>query len=103
MKKLLPTLFLIVSAFAQADATQKGKIIATEGHTSPDCRTLVFKDNATGNQKVFRIKDVAGDDDVSSIALTALVAQKDVTIYYEPTVTTGCGSEPRISYITIYN
>ena len=103
MKKLIPALFLLVSTVVQADATQKGKVIATEGHTSPNCRTLVFKDNATGNQKAFRIKDVTGHDDVSSVGLTALVAQKDVTIYYDPAVTTGCGSEPGIAYITIYN
>lgn len=103
MKKLIPALFLIVCAAAQADTTQKGKIIATEGHTTPNCRTVVFKDNATSAQRAFRIKDVAGDDDVSSIVLTALVAQKDVTIFFEPDVTSGCGTEPRISYIRIYN
>jgi hypothetical protein len=97
------SLVLAISISAQADTTQKGKIVATEGHIVPSCRTVVFKENATGIQKAFRILDAVGEDDVSPIVLTALVSQKDVTIFYEPTVTSGCGTEPRIGYITIYN
>ena len=94
---------MCLSTFSYADATPRGKIIQTEGHVYANCRTVVFKENATGNTKAFRILDTTqGDDDVSSVVLTALVSQKDVTIFYEPNVTTGCGTEPRILYVTIY-
>jgi hypothetical protein len=104
MNKLyILSLLLTASSAAFADSTQKGKILRTEGHSNPNCRTVLFKENGSGSEKLFRIKDVAGDDDVSSVILTALVAQKDVQITYDPTETTGCGSEPKIIYVAIYN
>ncbi|BFM12774.1 hypothetical protein R50072_29270 [Simiduia litorea] len=104
MNKLVVLLVtLIVSAITLADVTPKGKILQTEGHSNPDCRTVVFKENSTGITKAFRIKNVAGDDDISSVILTAIISQKDVTIFYNPSVTTGCGTEPKIDYVTLYN
>lgn len=85
-----------------ADVTDKGKIISTMGHIGPSCRMLVHRENGTGTQRTFRIANVDGDDDVNAIAIAALVGGRDVVITYVPETTTGCGTEPGISYITIY-
>lgn len=96
-------IILTASINVQADMTAKGKIIRTEGHTTPNCRTVVHQENVSGIQKTFRIKETQLNDDISSIILTALVAQKDVTIFYNPGETTGCGSEPKVVYVSLYN
>lgn len=103
--KLMFTLsiLLVASVNVQADMTEKGKIMQTEGHSTPNCRTVVHKENVSGIQRTFRIKEAQVPDDISSIILTALVAQKDVAIFYDPAVTTGCGAEPKISYVRLYN
>jgi len=93
---------LTVSMPSVAETTGKGKIVFTQGHTSPNCRTVLHKANGTGVQKYFRIADVPGNDDVQSIMLAALMAKRDVNIFYEPGQTTGCGEEPRIVYVTVY-
>ena len=93
----------LVSFTAHAfETTSIGKIIFTQGHTSPACRTVKFKENDSGLVNLFRIADVPTDDDVSAVALSALMGNRDVTISYNATETTGCGSEPRILFITIY-
>jgi len=86
--------------------TMRGKIISVEGHVTPNCRRVVHKSNVAGpggeNEiRVFRIQDVSGDDSVASVVMAAFLSNKDVHIYFEPAVTTGCGSEPKIRYITI--
>lgn len=88
---------------AFADTVQvTGKIMATEGHYTPACRMVKLREATTNSIKVFRIADTQGHDDINSIALTALVTNRDVTIAYDPAVTTGCGSEPKILYIDIW-
>jgi hypothetical protein len=94
---------LTCSSFSLADlATAKGKILISQGHSAPSCRMVLHQETSTGTQRWFRILDVAGHDDVSAVILAALVANKEVAIYYDPLVTTGCGSEPKISYVSIY-
>lgn len=97
-------LFLValISQSAYAEFTGKGKIIFTQGHTAPSCRTVLHKVNKTGKERYFRIANVTGDDDVGSIVLSALISKRDVDIYYEPDQKSGCGNEPRIIYITVY-
>ncbi|MFZ5620410.1 MAG: hypothetical protein ACOY5W_05245 [Pseudomonadota bacterium] len=96
----------IIAAYAfqpaYADQTGKGKIVMTQGHIAPACRTVVHRENGTGTQRVFRIPAVDGDDDINAVAIAALVGGRDVEINYVPGATTGCGSEPQISYITVY-
>lgn len=87
---------------ASAESTGLGKIDYTQGHVAPNCRTVRFTDNTTGAILHFRIQDVQGKDDVAAIVLAALISKRDVSIYYEPAQTTGCGTEPRIIYITVY-
>ncbi|WP_216638527.1 hypothetical protein [Endozoicomonas arenosclerae] len=101
--RLIFTFFLCLGVnVAHSDMTGLGKIIFTEGHSSPNCRIVGFKDNENGSVKHFRIKDVSGDDDVSSIAISALISGQNVEITYDPSRTTGCGSEPKITYIRLY-
>lgn len=99
-------LLISIAAFSSAiyafETTGKGKIISTQGHVSPNCRTVAFKENDTNIVKAFRIQDIPTDDDISAVALSALMANRDASISYEPAVTSGCGTEPRILFITVY-
>ena len=105
MQRSLFYLVISITAFniAQADVvhTGTGNIVYTQGHIAPSCRTVAFKDTL-GVQKTFRIADVTGGhDDVSAVVLAALTSGRSVDIAYDPAVTSGCGTEPRITYITI--
>lgn len=74
-----------------------------EGHFVAGCRMVKHKETATGIVKSFRIQDIAGGhDDISSIVLAALVANRDVIVYYDPAVFTGCGAEPQVQVIDMY-
>lgn len=84
-----------------ADTTGKGKIIFTQGHIVPSCRTVQHKENITGIIRNFRIQDIPNDN-VQSIVLSALMANRDVAIFYDQNTTSGCGAEPRITYVSVY-
>lgn len=99
---VLGLLSMLASSDAAAESTGMGKIEYTQGHVGPNCRTVRFKDNTTGAVLHFRIQEVQGKDDVAAIVLAALISKSDVQIYYEPAQTTGCGTEPKIIYITLY-
>ncbi|SFK65083.1 hypothetical protein [Caulobacter sp. UNC279MFTsu5.1] len=86
---------------ARADAV-RGVIIQTEGHISPSCRTVVLKRKDNGATISFRIATTNSEDGVMAVTLTALTTGREVQIFYTPGVTTGCGSEPRIEYITLF-
>ncbi len=102
LRSSLLIFILMFSQSAFADFTGKGKIILTMGHIAPDCRTAAHKNNATGAVLHFRIHDLVGENDIASVVLTALASKRDVDIYYLPGVTTGCGTQPAIRTITIY-
>ena len=86
---------------ASVESTGRGKIDFTGGHRSPNYRTVKFIENGSGATKTFRISDVQGSD-ISSVILMALATQSDVQIWFDPAVTTGCGSEPKIEYVRVY-
>ncbi|MGR4866745.1 hypothetical protein [Caulobacter sp. LARHSG274] len=92
---------LSFAASAHADAV-RGVIIQTEGHISPSCRTVVLKRKDNGQTMSFRIAATNSEDGVMAVTLTALSTGREVQIFYTPNVTTGCGSEPRIEYISLY-
>lgn len=103
MKKIVFTsLLLLLIQPASAETTGLGKIVSTQGHIAPDCRTVAHRENDTGNVKFFRILEVEGDDDIGTIVLSALTANRDTMIVFEPGVTTGCGTESRIDSIKIF-
>lgn len=98
---ILAALAISVSCYAET-ITVKGTIVSTQGHINPKCRVVRFKSESTGEQMNFRIAEVDGDDDVSSIILTGLIANRTLDIVYDPVQTTGCGTEPKILYVTLY-
>ena len=103
--KIVGTIVIsVISTLSHAATTNtsRGKIEFTEGHLSPSCRTVSFKYNDTGASKRFRIPSDEGTD-INSVILTAMAAKNDVQIWYDDSITTGCGSEPRINYIRIYS
>ncbi len=105
LKKLTLCLALLaVSMYSVAAvvSTGKGRIVSTQGHTNPDCRVVLFKSNDTGEQKHFRIAATARDDSVQPVIMSALISKRDVEIHYEADVTTGCGTEPKIMFVTLY-
>ncbi|WP_445365609.1 hypothetical protein ACJJJB_01730 [Microbulbifer sp. ANSA001] len=104
LKKTLGALLLASAAhFVSADSTNvRGKIIFTEGHHSPNCRTVQLESKSTGELLAFRIQDDEGSDDIQSIVLAALMGNREVMITYDPEITSGCGTNPRILYVRIY-
>ena len=78
-----------------------GKIKETQGHEVPSCRMVRLSRSDTGAMMWFRIPDTGREDGIMSVTLTALASGLSVVITYDPAVTSGCGSEPKISYISI--
>lgn len=60
-----------------------------------------LKRNDDGTLKWFRIPDTGKDDGILAVTMTALTANLDVAITYDPALTSGCGTEPRILYISL--
>lgn len=81
------------------DMIVSGRVTLTEGHENPLCRRvkLVKQD---GSALWFRIPSGV-DNGILAVTITALTTGKRVDIGYVPTLTTGCGTEPRINYISI--
>jgi hypothetical protein len=98
---IILSISMLFSVNVFSDTSGKGKITFTQGHVSPNCRTVEHKANG-GAVKYFRIAEIEGSDDISSIVLAALMANRDVDIYYDPAQTSGCGNEPKILYVTVY-
>lgn len=79
-----------------------GKVLFTQGHENLSCRTVAIRENGTGTIYYFRIASPgSGQDSIGSIAQTATVSQLDVSVAYDPSQTSGCGTEPRIIYISL--
>lgn len=103
LKKILLAATLMAATLpALAETTGKGQVIFVQGHTNPACRVVLHKATDTGKEMFFRIADVAGDDGIHETLMTALVAKREVDIYYVPAQTTGCGQEPAVNYVTLY-
>ena len=80
-----------------------GHILQTQGHGSPSCR-MVELQTTSGSVIWFRIMEVSNNDDgILAVTLTALSTGKLVDIDYDPSQTSGCGTEPRILWISIHN
>ncbi|MDV6331325.1 hypothetical protein [Asticcacaulis sp. 201] len=99
---LLLGIFFSFSISTATAAEVRGQVVATEGHISPSCRTMLLKRKDNGQIQAFRIPDTGADQSILSVTLTALTAGVDVIINYDPGVTTGCGTEPRITIIQIF-
>jgi hypothetical protein len=77
-----------------------GRVAITQGHQNPSCRTVSIVD-ATGNSFPFRIPTPNGPDSIAAELLAAQVAQLSVTIAFDPAITSGCGTEPAIQYVSV--
>lgn len=101
--KLLPAFALLpltAPAFA-ASVQVSGKIIVTQGHETPSCRMVQLKRLDNGNMIWFRIPDTGTDNSIMAVTLTAVATGLSVTVTYDPVLTSGCGAEPKILYISL--
>ena len=87
---------------AEVISTAKGKILTTQGHYVPSCRTVTFRENGQSAVMAFRIQENDGDDDINSVILAAMMANRDVAISYNENITSGCGTQPRIAFVTVF-
>jgi hypothetical protein len=92
---------LSTSALAQGQIV-RGTIVMTQGHEAPACRTVTLKRSSDNALMYFRIPTANGEDGIMATTITALTARLEVEIYFDPAVTSGCGSEPRIQYISLF-
>ncbi len=98
---ILPAVILSSVLHAEIVSTGKGKVLSTQGHWSPSCRTIRFQESGSSMIQIFRIQNVQGDD-INAVILSSMMADKDVVISYDPNITSGCGTEPRISHVTVF-
>jgi hypothetical protein len=99
--------FLIVGSVLLAPTTAKaqdtlvsGRVLLTEGHEAPACRRLQLR-TESGNDMWFRLPNTGADNSILAVALTALAGSRKVQLAYNPSLLSGCGTEPRILYISI--
>lgn len=88
------------STFA-AEMQVTGKILQTQGHVNAACRMVQVRQNSDGAIFWFRVPDTGYDNSILAVTLTALTTGLSVIVDYDNTVTTGCGTEPRITYISL--
>ena len=77
-----------------------GHLLQAEGHEVAACRRLRLRDES-GTERWFRIPDTGADNSILAVGLAALGSGKKVQIAWQPTLTSGCGTEPRVLYISI--
>jgi hypothetical protein len=78
-----------------------GKILQTQGHVVPACRMVLLRRSSDGTSLWFRVPDTGSDNSILAVTLTALTTGLSVMIDYDDSVTSGCGTEPRIGYISL--
>jgi hypothetical protein len=86
-------------AYAQ-DIQSTGRLLQVEGHEVPSCRRLLLRDDS-GPDRWFRIPDTGADNSILAVSLAALGGGKKVRIAWQSTLTSGCGTEPKVLYIAI--
>lgn len=47
-------------------------------------------------RRLFRVPNTRAEDGISAVSLTALAGGLTVELAYNPSVTTGCGTEPKL-------
>lgn len=107
MNRVVTFFACIMSIFCSSQALAaevqvRGKVLQVQGHLNPACRMLFLKRNDNGATMWFRLPDLGADQSMLSVALTGLSAGLDVQIDYDQAVTTGCGTEPRIVWISLF-
>ena len=95
---------IITSFAAPANAdmfTVRGRITVTQGHISPSCRMVQLRRVVDNEYMWFRIKGTGQEDSIMAVTLAALTSGLEVEITYDPAVSSGCGGEPGITYISL--
>jgi hypothetical protein len=99
---LFAALSIVESQYAWATDTQvTGTVLQVEGHLNPACRRLVLQPRGGSATLTFRLPNTGADNSILSVALTALASGHSINVDYDPTVTTGCGTEPQITFVTL--
>lgn len=80
----------------------RGHVVQTQGHTNPACRMVFIKRSDTGAIIPLRLGNYTGESSVSAISITALTTGLEVQVDYDNAVTSGCGTEPVISWLAIF-
>lgn len=94
-------LMLLSTAASAASTVVRGKVVVTQGHENPACRMVELKRNDTGAFMWFRIPATGVEDSIMAVTMTALTANLNVDIVYDPALTSGCGTEAKIQYISL--
>lgn len=93
---------LLVPSIAHAsEVTVVGKVLQTQGHTTPACRMMQLRKSADGSVIWFRIPDTGQDNSILAVSMTALTTGLSVNVAYDPSITSGCGTEPQITWISL--
>ncbi|MEM6554495.1 MAG: hypothetical protein AAF642_01380 [Pseudomonadota bacterium] len=104
MKYLLSVAILaltpVLTAHAATTESGMGRIIALVGHEVEACAVVTFRSNATNTTQSFRIPN--GGEQIFAAVMRALVSTRDVQVFYDPQLTTGCGPEPKIIFIKLF-
>jgi hypothetical protein len=82
------------------DMQSTGRLLQAEGHESAACRRLLLREDS-GTDRWFRIPNTGADNSILAVSLAALGSGKKVRIAWQSTLTTGCGTEPKVLYISI--
>lgn len=102
LKPALLIIFVALSGSAHATIRNiNAKVVSTQGHVYPACRTLEFKEIGTGTMYYLRVPYVQDDNSILSVAMSAQISNLTVSVVYDDAATTGCGPEPAIQYISM--
>jgi hypothetical protein len=93
---------MVFTTPAMADVQYvQGKVVQTQGHVNAACRMVQIKKASDSGIVWFRIPNTGQDNSILAITMTALAAGLQVYVAYDPLVTTGCGTEPQIQWISL--
>ena len=82
------------------DMQSTGRLLQAEGHETAACRRLLLREDS-GTDRWFRIPNTGADNSILAVSLAALGSGKKVRIAWQSTLTSGCGTEPKVLYIAI--
>lgn len=93
-------LAMVLSQLAAASQVSvSGKVLWMQGHQSPACREVAVQDSA-GTTYVFRLQNLSPDT-IGAVFMAATVSGAQVDVIYDTSITTGCGTEPAVQYVTL--
>lgn len=99
----LAAVYVLASATCASAANMvvRGTIVSTQGHESPACRYVVIRRKSDAAILTFRIPVSSTENGILPVTIAAVVTGREVDVTFDPTLTSGCGGEPRIIVISI--